>query len=167
MREGKLAPSQNVELRDIEDKEALGAAPKKTGPIRFFQKKWAFAAAGVLTVMIVAFVFVRLQGPGEKTELLRGYDDVSILVLFPVGEVTTLSELRWKPVTGVDSYEVKIYTEGGDLVWEGSATDTKIVLPNSINETLMRGCTYLWQVEAVTDRGDRLKSQVVQFKIGK
>ena len=156
IREEKLAPSRNVELHDDEEK----------APLRFFGKKWAFAAASVLTVMIVAFIFVWLRGPGENIERLRGHDDVSILVLSPVGEVTTLSELRWKPVATVSSYDVKIYTEIGELMWEGTASDTKIVLPDSINKTLIRGRTYYWQVEAQTDKGDRLKSQRVPFKIG-
>lgn len=155
MREGKLAPSQNVDLHNDEYKV----------PIRFFRKKWAFAAASVLTVMIIAFVFVWLQGPGEKTERLRGHDDVSILVLSPVGEVTTLSALRWKSVAGVDSYIVKIFTEAGELVWEGSTQKTFTDLSDTINKTLVRGHTYFWQVEAQTVKGDRLKSQMIPFKI--
>ncbi len=157
IREEKLAPSQSVELQNEKEK----------APIRFFSRKWAFAAASVLTVMIIAFIIVWLQGPGKETERLRGHDEVSILVLSPVGEVTTLHELRWKPVAGVDSYDVKIYTEDGDLVWEGSSEDTKISLPDSINETLIRGRTYFWQVEAVTEKGESLKSQMVRFQISR
>jgi len=100
IREEKLAPSQKVKLHDV----------KNTAPIRFFRKKWAFAAASVLTVMIIALVFVWLQGPWKKTERLRGHDDVSILIVSPVGEVTAPSELRWKPISGIDSYEAKLYT---------------------------------------------------------
>ena len=155
VREEKLAPSQNVDLQDNTDKV----------PIRLFRKKWIFAAAGVLTVMIIAFIFLWLQGPRGKTERLRGHDDVSILVLSPVGEVTTLSELRWKPVAGVDSYEVKILTETGHLVWEGSAQETKVILPDNINEILTRGRAYFWQVEAQTAKGDRLKSQMIPFSL--
>ncbi len=157
IREGKLAPSKNVDLQNEKDKV----------PVRFFQKKWALAAASVLTIMIIAFVFVWLQSPGEKTERLRGHDDVSILVLSPVGEVTTLSELRWKPVSGVDSYDVKIFTETGELVWAGSAKGTNVILPDSIKETLIRGRTYFWQVEAVTDKGVSMKSKMVRFRIRK
>jgi len=157
IREEKLAPSQSVGLQDEKEK----------APIRFLGRKWALAAASVLTVMIIAFIFVWLQGPGEKPERLRGHDEISVLVLSPVGEVTTLRELRWKPVAGIDSYDVKIYTEDGDLVWEGSSEDTKISLPDSINETLIRGQTYFWQVETMTDKGESMKSQMVRFRIRK
>jgi hypothetical protein len=156
IREEKLAPSQKVRLQ--EDAEKV--------PVRFFQKKWAFAVASVLTVLMAAFVFVLLQSPGEKTKRLRGHDDVSILVVSPVGEVTALSELRWKPVAAVDSFDVKIFTETGEIVWEGSAQGSNAVLPDSIIETLIRGRTYFWQVEAQTAKGERLKSQRIPFKIG-
>lgn len=155
VREERLAPSPKVELQ--EDKEKV--------PIRFFKRKWAFAAAGVLTIMIVAFVFVWFLGPEKKIERLRGHDDVSILVVSPVGEVTSLRELRWKPIVGIDSYDVKIYTEDGDLVWEGSTEDTKIALPDSVNDTLIHNQPYFWQVEAFTDKGEPMKSQMVRFRI--
>jgi hypothetical protein len=167
VRKDKLAPSDKAELQDHESIVAPRTTSEKSRSFRFLGRKWAFAAASVLTVMIIAFVFVRLQGPGEKTERLRGDDDVSILVLSPVGEVSTLSELRWKPVAGVDSYEVRILTETGNLVWEGSAQETKAVLPDSINEALIQGPTYFWQVEAVTDKGESIKSQMVRFRIRK
>lgn len=155
VREEKLAPSSKVELQ--KDREKV--------PARFLGRRWAFAAASVLTVMIIAFIFLWLQGPGKKAERLRGHDDVSILVLSPVGEVSTLSELRWKPVPAVSSFAVKIYTEEGELVWEGSAPDTKIALPDSIKENLIQGPTYFWQVEAITDKGESIKSQMVRFRI--
>ena len=155
VRKEKLAPSQNAQFQDHKKKLSL----------RLFGRKWALAAAGVITVFFIALAFVWLQRPEEKTERLRGHDDVSILVISPVGETSAISELRWKPISGVDTYVAKIYTETNELVWEGSSSDKKIVLPDSINEILIRGRTYYWQVEAQTARGDRLKSQMVQFKI--
>jgi hypothetical protein len=155
VREEKLDPSTDAKF-DI--------AKGKT-PTPFFGRKWAFAAASVLALMIIVYVFVRIQKPGEKTERLRGHDDVSILVLSPVGQVSAVDELRWKPVAGVESYNVKILTENGELVWEGSAKETKIILPESINKILIRGRSYFWLVEAQTEKGDRLKSQLIQFKI--
>jgi hypothetical protein len=157
IREKKLAPSQKVELRDDEEK----------APFRFFGKKWVFAAASVLTVLIIAFIFVWLQGPEEKIERLRGHDDVSILVVSPVGEVTVPFELRWKPISGIDSYEAKLYTEAGDLVWERSSKGVTAILPESVRESLLPGQIYMWQVEAQTVKEDRLKSQLIRFQIRK
>ena len=155
IRERKLAPVQNIGLH------VEGGKP----PGRFFLKKWALAAAGVLAVTIVAFVFLWLRGPRQETARLRGQDDVSILLLSPVGEVTSLSKLRWKPVGGVDSYEVKIFTEAGELIWEETAQGTEAIFPDAIKRILMQGRTYFWRVEAQTAQGERLKSQMVSFKI--
>lgn len=154
--EEKLAPSGNVKLR----------ADKEKAPIRFFSRKWALAAASVLAVMILAFVFVWVHGPWKKTERLRGYDDVSILVVSPVGEVSAPTELRWKPISGVDLYEVKIYTEAGDLVWEDSVQGDTAVLPESLYESLIPGQVYAWQVEAFW-RGEHMKSQLIRFQISR
>ena len=155
VREEKLAPSQNAEPQEAKEKV----------PIRFFGRKWAFTAASVLTVIIIAFIFVWLKGPGGEKERLRGHDDVSILVISPVGEVTTLSELRWKPVAGVDSYDVEIFTEAGELVWEGSAKGTHVIPPDSIKEILIPGSTYRWQIKALSAEGEHLKSQLIRFRI--
>lgn len=155
IRERKLAPGQNNCL-NVEG----GKLPR-----RFFLKKWALAAAGGLALTIVAFVFVWLRAPRQEAVRLRGQDDVSILVLFPVGEVTTVSRLRWKPTAGVDSYEVRICTEAGDLIWEQNVQGTEAVLPDPIKEALVYGRTYLWQVKAKTDKGVALKSQAVRFRL--
>ena len=157
LRKEKLAPSQNIEFQDEKEKVSF----------RLFGRKWALAAATVITVLLITFVFVWLQKPEEKIERLRGHDDVSILVLFPIGEVSSISELRWKPITGIESYDVKIFTEAGNLVWEETSQETNAVLPDSVKESIMRGITYYWQVEAQTNRGNRLKSQMIQFRIRK
>ncbi len=85
-------------------------------------------------------------------------------MLSPVGEVTTLSELRWKPISGIDSYEAKLYTEAGDLLWEGSGKENTAILPESVRESLIPGHIYMWQVEALS-QGERLKSQLIRFRI--
>lgn len=154
--EEKLAPSENVKLQ----------VDKEKAPIRFFSRKWALAAASVLAVMILAFIFVWVQGPWKKTERLRGSDDVSILVVSPVGEVSAPTELRWKPISGVDLYEVKLYTEAGDLVWEDSVQGDTAVLPESLHESLIPGQVYAWQVEAFW-RGEHMKSQLIRFQISR
>ena len=155
IRERKLAPGQNLGLHVEGGKR----------PGRFFLKKWALAAAGVLALTIAASVFVWLRSPRQETVRLRGQDDVSILVLSPVGEMTSLSEVRWKPTAGVDSYEVRIFTEAGDLVWEHNVQGTEAILPDSIKKALVYGRTYLWQVTAVTDKGMTLKSEAVRFRL--
>jgi hypothetical protein len=167
MREGRVAPARDIDLADDEAKAGTNAKPRKKSSIRTFRRFWVYGAAGAVTLMAVALIVMLIQEPWKKAEQLRGHDEVSILVISPVGEVTALRELRWKAVAGIDSYDVKIYTKDGELVWEGSTTDTKIVLPDSINEILIQRLNYFWQVEAVTDKGEFMKSQIVRFSIRK
>jgi hypothetical protein len=154
IRKENLAPSQSVELQDEKEK----------APIRFLGRKWALAAASVLTVMIIAFIVVWLQGPGEKTERLRGHDDVSILVVSPVGEVSVPHEFQWKPISGIDLYEIKLYNEAGDLLWKDSVKGYTAILPESLHDSLIPGKVYLWQIEALL-RGEQMKSQLIRFQI--
>ncbi|MFC2163604.1 zf-HC2 domain-containing protein [Acidobacteriota bacterium] len=166
MREGEMAPSREFDLTGEKKTEAIPQKPPgKNGIFRTLRRFRIYAAAGAVAVLAAVFILVWLQGPGQKAEQLRGHDDISILVQSPVGEVASPSELRWKPVGGVRKYDVKLYSDMVDLLWEGSSQETKVVLPDSIREILTPGQSYLWQVEALTAKGDRLKSQMIRFKI--
>jgi hypothetical protein len=166
IREGEMAPTGEYDLAGEKEAEIIAKKPsEKKGIFRNLRRSWIYAAAGAAAVLVAVFILVWIQGPEEKTDRLRGHDDVSILVLSPVGEVASPTELRWKPVGGVRTYNVKLYFASGDLLWEGSSQETKIVLPDSIFETLSPGQTYYWQVEAMTTEGERLKSQIIRFKV--
>lgn len=165
IREGRLAPTGDIELVDEGEEESLPEPPSRSRLVRILQRPWVLAAAGVSVVLLIAVIVVWFQGPVKEIERLRGHDEISILVVSPVGEVTAISELRWKASKGVQSYEVNIYTETGDLVWEGSVYGSSAILPDSIREKLIPGRTFSWQVEAQTAEGDLLKSQLIQFII--
>ena len=167
IRERKLAPAEAVELVDEEDEESLTEPPKRGGPTRVFRKFWIYAAAGAAAVMVVALMVIWLQGPGRETERLRGHDEISILVVSPVGEVTALGELKWKTIAGIDTYKVRITTEAGDLVWEESVKGFTATLPESVKKILIPGRIYGWHVEARSAEGEQLKSQLIQFSIRK
>lgn len=165
IREKRLAPNENIELADEEEEKSLPEPHSKSRLIHILRRPWVFSMAGITIVLLIALIVIWVQGPGRETERLRGFDEVSILVISPVGEVTELSELKWKVIAGVESYEVSIYTEAGDLVWKESVQGSIAILPDSIREALIPGGSYSWQVEALTDEGEHLKSQWVQFRI--
>jgi hypothetical protein len=76
-----------------------------------------------------------------------------------------LNELKWKAIAGIESYEVSIRSEAGDLVWKETVQGSMAILPDSAREALIPGGSYSWQVEAKTEGGEHLKSQSVQFRI--
>jgi hypothetical protein len=166
MREGKVAPEGEFELTEEEEGEAVKKEPSSsTGFGSTLRRPWIYAAA--MALLVITLTAVWLLGPGKKTERLRGHDEISILVLSPVGEVTAIREFKWKAIAGVGLYEFKLYNETGDLVWEEYVEDSTSILPDSVNKTLIPGRAYAWQVEALTAKGDRLKSQLIQFIIRK
>jgi hypothetical protein len=167
IRERKLAPAGNIDISDEMAKDALLESPKKSRQTWVLGKKWLYAVAGAVAIMAIVITVLLLQAPWKETERLRGHDDVSILVVSPVGEVADLREIRWKAIAGIDSYELKIYTGDGSLVWEKSVTGNSVSLPDSISNLLIPGQSYFWQVETLTAKEERMKSQVVRFKIRK
>jgi hypothetical protein len=167
IREQGMAPSEEIELAEEEDEESVPEPPRRSGPNRGFRRFWAYAAAGATAILVLALIVVWLQRPGRETERLRGHDDVSILVVSPVGEVSDLGELKWKPITDVDTYKVRITDETGKLLWEESVKDSTAKLPESVRLSLSPGRMYSWQVEAQSAGGEHLKSQSIQFSIRK
>jgi hypothetical protein len=165
IREKRFAPNENIELADEEEEESLPEPPSRSRHIHLFRRPWVFATAGLSAVLLITLIVMFSQGPGGEVERLRGFDEVSILVISPVGVVTELNELKWKAIAGIESYEVSIHTETGDLVWKESVQGSIAILPDSVREALIPGGSYSWQVEVQTDRGEHLKSQSVQFRI--
>jgi len=164
MREGKVAPAGEFELIEEEEGEAVKKEPSSsTGFASILRRPWIYAAT--MALLVITLTAVWLLEPGKKTERLRGHDEISILVLSPVGEVTAIRELRWKAIKRVQSYEVNIYTEVGDLVWKESVDGSSAILPDYVHKKLIPGRSFSWQVEALTDEEKHLKSQLIQFII--
>jgi hypothetical protein len=165
IREKKLAPEEDMELTKEEEEESLPEPPRRNRFAHLFQRPWVYATVGLSAVLIIVLIAILFQGPTGEVERLRGFDDVSILVISPVGEVSELNELKWKPITGIESYEVSIYTETGEVVWTETVQGSIAILPESVRERMIPGGSYSWQVKAQTDSGEQLKSQSVQFRM--
>jgi len=168
MREGEMAPSGVFDLVGQKEAEVIPKKPsEKKAIFRKLLRPWIYATAGAAAVLAAVLIVVWIQGSGPEADQLRGHDDVTILVQSPVGEVASPTEFRWKPSGEVSSYTVRLFSEAGELLWEGSSQETKAVLPDSIHKSLTPGLNYLWQVEALTAEGDRLKSQMIRFRVRK
>lgn len=165
IREKNLAPEGECVPPEKTDRKR-GMALSRTGRwVRFFRHPRVVAAAGALAVLAAVLVALWIFNPGEKKIRLRGGDDVSILVIFPVGEVSVPGELRWKPVAGVKRFTAKIYSSKGFLIWEKTTEALSVSIPESIQKELYPGNEYLWQVEGRTGKNRVLNSQVVRFRI--
>lgn len=156
----RTAPITNM----IREKRLAPSHSKKELP-PIFLRPWAYAAA----IALVAFTLTALWllWPDKKTVVYRGHDETSILVLSPVGEVTSVNEFKWKAVPDVESYELKVYNEAGEIVWEQIESGLTTILPASVRDTFAPGEPYFWQVETRLSDGETLKSKMIRFWIRK
>jgi len=89
-------------------------------------------------------------------------------LLFPLdgGVVSSTGiEFRWKRVTTALSYDVRVVTEDGDVVWESRTGDSRINLPSSIH--LTAGELFYVRVGANLPEGKIVIAKVVGFKVKK
>jgi hypothetical protein len=166
MREGNIAPSRKIELSPEDRSERFTGFLRKSSIIQGFRRPWIFATAGIVAVVVLAvFLSVLFQRQSREDIRLRGPDEVSILVVSPVGGVSALSEIQWKAISGIISYRVKIFSKTGGLLWETSGQGNSVAVPDSINAILIPGQEYFWQVEAKIPEGDDLTSGKILFWI--
>jgi len=72
-------------------------------------------------------------------------------------------EFRWKRVPGALSYDVRVVTEDGDVVWEGRTEVSRINLPSSVH--LTAGESFYVRVGANLPEGKTVIAKVVGFKV--
>jgi hypothetical protein len=72
-------------------------------------------------------------------------------------------EFRWKRVPTALSYDVRVVTEDGDVVWEGRAEDSRVNLPSSVY--LTAGKSFYVRVCANLPEGKTVTAKVVRFKV--
>lgn len=166
MRKGNAAPEEEVELFQGADKDANIKSRPKRRPPHHFRRTWISAVAGIAAVAVMAvLISIWIFNPARENVRLRGYDEVPILIVSPIGGIKALSEIRWKAVKGIETYNVKIFSESGDLVWEESSKGNSVVIPASVSDSFVAEQEYYWQVEGQMPEGDLLKSQKIQFWI--
>jgi hypothetical protein len=72
-------------------------------------------------------------------------------------------EFRWKPVPTALTYNVRVVTEDGDVVWEGESQDPQIKLPSSVQ--LASGESFYVRVGANLPEGKTVTAKVVSFVV--
>ena len=108
------------------------------------------------------------QPKGAPPDKVRGpaAEAPSFEVVSPrEGEILSREKVsfRWRPVRGAVSYDVRVVTEEGDLVWESRTEGNRAVLPASV--PLEPGRKYFVWVVAQFPGGLTLKAQAVAFRI--
>jgi hypothetical protein len=139
-----------------EEVERLDRPPRP----RWLRSAAPLAAAAVLVALL-------LRGPAAVgPELHRAPATVpgpAPLTIAPDGLTTAVQVLRWHAVDGADRYQVTLFDERGDVLWETSLTDTVAGLPRDV--ALQPGRDYFWFVSARTGFDRWETSDLVEFSV--
>ena len=83
----------------------------------------------------------------------------------PIGSVADARLLVWTATIGADRYRVTLFDSTGTVVFETESVDTTSSLPDSVQ--LVSGQRYLWKVEARTDIGRWVASDLIEFSLAR
>lgn len=85
------------------------------------------------------------------------------LPLSPRAAVTRIDRFVWTGVPRADRYRLRLYDAEGTVLWMTETADTVITRPDSI--VLASGPAYFWKIEAQTEWGRWLASELVEFRL--
>jgi len=126
----------------------------KAVPKRVTRRSW-MTWAPLAAAAAIAIVWVGTRVPTAGTgggEVLRGdADSLSVAAASTNG----VSRASWSRVTDASSYQVRLFTATGDVLWERRVTDTTLtIMRDSIPGS--RAGVLFWQVQALDPAGAAL-----------
>ena len=175
--EGLKDRAEVVAVIKNKGRELFKAEPKKVAQPRTEQRKpalfrpqlWWTAAVVVVTAVLVSAVFLIFH-PVQKmpTFTLSGEDAIrgqTIGLVAPKGEIPSPPDfLEWKPLAEGTEYRACI--RGLPEVWSQTTQESRIRLPEEVQQQMIPGQEYFWQVKGFSSRGALAAISVRQsFKI--
>jgi hypothetical protein len=138
----------------------IAAVPGRVLDRRFgrFSQQWRpLAAAAALAAGLLIAVGVWRTEVAPQTPIYREASHQTVRSLLPGGQALPRQEavLRWSPVAGVASYDVRVSTEDvlQTVATAKGTTATELRIPASALANLPPGTKLLWQVEAIRTDG--------------
>ncbi|HEV8582257.1 MAG TPA: zf-HC2 domain-containing protein [Thermoanaerobaculia bacterium] len=144
-----------------ESSAAPAAVPGKVLQGRFGRWRPLTAAAALAAGLLIAVGIYRLGDFGPKQPTYREAESTAIRSLMPADQPLPRqgAVLRWSPVAGAESYDVRVSTEDLRLVLTAeSRKEPSYAIPESALSSLAPGTKLLWQVDAVLPDGSRRSS---------
>ncbi len=162
------APEVHEALVDLDAGQGDYADARPTLPFLAGRRRRVLAGAVGLVAAVVAGVLLLRPAEVEVTRPVqhRATDMEEARAptpLFPVGDVRSVGEFRWSPVSGADLYRVTIYDDGGTVVWEGESQGNRSAV--AAGAELQVAVSYFWRVSARVDFDVWLDSRLHEFSI--
>ena len=113
------------------------------------QNRLLAIAAALVIALGIGYV-VENREPSINGPVTRDlYRSSRVEVIAPVGDLAAPpAELRWKPVSGADAYEVVVSEVDRTELWRATTNETHIALPDAIVRQIVPGKTLVWEVTA-------------------
>ena len=131
----------------------------------------AVAAAAGLAAMLGLAVWLPKGGEApelESPEVRSVASAATGVVVHQPREAEVLSAgailFRWSEVPNALSYQLRLVTSGGEIVWQTESEKTWVKLPTEIR--LVPGSTHFVLVRALLHDGKTLRSAAVGFQVG-
>ena len=152
-----MLPEVREALSD-DGEESVAARP------RFGGRAKIGAIAGAVAAVLAGILLVK-PAPVESPQHREVISETEIVpsVESPIGDVAAIVEFRWAPVTGAELYDITLFNETGDVLWQVESRETRAALPDSVR--LDTGALYLWQVNARVGWDRWVSSEMVRFRV--
>jgi len=110
--------------------------------------RWAARAGAAAVAATLALVFLQAPNPRQNGLVLRGGDENAVLRPAP-DEIIAGSTpvIRWKPVTGANSYQVRVSAVESEYVWSGVVSDAETRIPR--DQSLPSNTRFRIQIQPV------------------
>ncbi len=121
--------------------------PESRKPLHL-NSKWAARAGIAAVAATLALVFLQAPNPRQNGLVLRGDDENAILRPAP-DEIIAGSTpvIRWKPVAGANSYQVRVSAVENEYVWSGVVSHAETSIPR--NRSLPPNTRFRIQIQPV------------------
>lgn len=134
----------------------------RTAPLRRHAIPASLAAAAALVLLLTPSI--PHPGPGGSEYREPAMTSTSApSVIAPRGAVAAPLQLVWSAVPRAGRYRVVLLDDAGALIWRAETADTAVTLPDSVR--LRAGIPYFWKVDAETQFGRWVASDLVDFAI--
>lgn len=145
---------------------AAVTAPGKVLQGRFGWRPLMTAAALAAGLLLAVGIYRTAFNPAPPTYREAGSEAIRSLVPEHQALPRQGAVLRWSPVPGAESYDVRISTEDLRLVLTAQSLKTaSYAVPESALATLPPGSKLLWQVDAVFPDGSRRSSETFSVEV--